>query len=405
MKRVLRLPMGAFSLILGCCSLLACQPMGLNQAHGPLSALSPSLQSLPDNLQKTVQNYLFQLQSGFQIAAVDAGDAPVIEPVRQQFEADLKAGKFDIYQQNKDFSIQLLAGSEGNYFTSPELVQALNERVLATLVVMLPDQKTAVFKGEFENQRFYFADPSQELALASASKAYLMTADANFAIQTYKGEILPESQTETQTAAQTDVPVSPNTAAASETFVPDGAHFEEEQAEAWEAEQHSGVYRDPFAGDYPQVRQAQPAYPVSGFAYAGGDDFSGNQPRYLPSVAAWAGKVEKVENKYQNKFAYKYEAGYIQTRIGQAAVPAPPLPQPGPVNRAVRANGNFVPQPPSPPRARPVYRIEAQFQVEGRAVQAPSVVYQEPFFQQAQEPPIRQAQEPGQSRPLPHPQP
>ncbi len=381
MKRVLRLPMGAFSLILGCCSLLACQPMGLNQAHGPLSALSPSLQSLPNNLQKTVQNYLFQLQSGFQIAAVDASDAPVIEPVRQQFEADLKAGKLESYQQNKDFSIQLLAGSEGNYFTSPELVQALNERVLATLVVMLPEQKTAVFKGEFENQRFYFADPSQELALASASKAYLMTADANFAIQTYKGEILPESQTETQSAAQTDVPVSPNTVSASETFVPDEAHFEEEQAEArkseaWEAEPHS-VYRDPFAGD----------------------DFSGNQPRYMPNVGAWAGKIEKVENKYPNRYAYKYEFGYVQTRIGQAAVPIPPLPlpQPGPVNRAVRVYGNPAPQPPTPPRARPVYRIEAQFQVEGRAVQAKSAVYQEPSF--------RQAQEQGQSRPLPHPQP
>jgi hypothetical protein len=392
MKRVLRLPMGAFSLILGCCSLLACQPMGLNQAHGPLSALSPSLQSLPDNLQKTVQNYLFQLQSGFQIAAVDASDAPVIEPVRQQFEADLKAGKLESYQQNKDFSIQLLAGSEGNYFTSPELVQALNERVLATLVVMLPEQKTAVFKGEFENQRFYFADPSQELALASASKAYLLTADANFAIQTYKGEIVPESQTETQTAAQTDLPVSPNTVAASETFVSDGAHFEEEQAEAWESEQHSGVYREPFAGDYPQMRYA-------------GDDFSGNQPRYMPNVGAWAGKIEKIENKYPNKYAYKYEVGYVQTRIGQAAVPALPFPQPGPVNRAVRVYGNPGPQPPTPPRARPVYRIEAQFQVEGRAVQAKSVVYQEPYFRQAQEPPIRQAQESGQSRPLPHPQP
>ena len=396
MKRVLRLRMGAFSLILGCCSLLACQPMGLNQAHGPLSALIPSLRGLPDNLQKTVQNYLFQLQSGFQIAAVDAGDAPVIEPVRQQFEADLKAGKFDIYQQNKDFSIQLLAGSEGNYFTSPELVQALNERVLATLVVMLPEQKTAVFKGEFENQRFYFSDPSQELALASASKAYLMTADANFAIQTYKGEILPESQTETQTAAQTAAPAN-EAFSADEADEADEADLEEGQAEAWEADEHSGVYRDPFAGDYPQMRQAQPAYPVPGFAYAG-DDFPGNEPRYMPNVSVWAGKVEKDENKYQNKYAYNYESGYVQTRIGQAAVPVPPpQPQPGPVTRAVRVYGNPVPQPPMPPRARPVYRIEAQFQVEGRAVQAKSVLYQEPSF--------RQAQESGQSRPLPHPQP
>lgn len=348
--------------------------MGLNQARNPFSALRPALQG--------IQNYLFQVQSGFQIAAVDADDAPLIEPVRQQFEADLKSGQIANYQKTKAFSIQLLAGSEGNYFTSPELLQALNQRVLATLVVMLPEQKTAVFKGEFENQRFYFADPSQELALSSASKAYLMTADANFAIQTYKGEILPESQTQTPTAteSQVDAPVSANAVPASGALSSEQAEFEEDRAEAWEAGEHS-VYLDPFGVDY--SHPAQQAYPLPGFA--------------------WAGKVEKVDNKYPNKYVYKYENAYIKTRIGQAAVPFPP--PIGPTPRVVRTYGNPVPQPPTPPRARPVYRIEAQFQVESRVIQAPSGVYPEPSFRQAQEPSFRQAQEPEQSRPLPPSQP
>ncbi|MGE3727181.1 MAG: hypothetical protein AB7I41_16605 [Candidatus Sericytochromatia bacterium] len=390
-----RLQIKAFSLILGCCSLWACQPMGLNQARNPFSALRPALQG--------IQNYLFQVQSGFQIAAVDADDAPLIEPVQQQFEADLKAGKLANYQQAKAFSIQLLAGSEGNYFTSPELVQALNQRVLATLVVMLPEQKTAVFKGEFENQRFYFSDPSQELALASASKAYLMTADANFAIQTYKGEILPETQTPTA-EPQVAAPVSANAVSASGALSSEEADFDAERAEAWEAGERS-VYLDPFGVDVPHP--AQQAYPLPGFAWAGKVE-----------------KVEKVDNKYPNKYAYKYENVYVKTRIGQAAVPFPPSPQSGPVTRAVRAYPNPVPPPPlgvnvnplpraqgvpvlrqlaaprpepQPARARPVYRIEAQFQVESRAIKAPPGVYSDPAF--------RQAQEPEQGRSLPPAQP
>jgi len=366
--------------------------MGLNQARNPFSALRPALQG--------IQNYLFQVQSGFQIAAVDADDAPLIEPVRQQFEADLKSGQIANYQKTKAFSIQLLAGSEGNYFTSPELLQALNQRVLATLVVMLPEQKTAVFKGEFENQRFYFADPSQELALSSASKAYLMTADANFAIQTYKGEILPESQTQTPTAteSQVDAPVSANAVPASGALSSEQDEFEEDRAEAWEAGEHS-VYLDPFGVEY--SHPAQQAYPLPGFAYAG-DGWGGHEPRYMPNVSAWAANVE---TKYPNKYAYNYENVYVKTRIGQATVPVPPLPQSGPLTRAVRAYPNPVPPPPTPPRARPVYRIEAQFQVESRVIQAPSGVYPEPSFRQAQEPSFRQAQEPEQSRPLPPSQP
>lgn len=396
MKRVHRLQMGAFSLILGCCSLWACQPMGLNQAQSPLSTFSPALQS--------IQNYLFQVQAGFQIAAVDADDAAVIEPVRQQFEADLKAGQLESYQQNKDFSIQLLAGSEGNYFSSPELVQAVNERVLATLVVMLPDQKTAIFKGEFEKQRFYFADPSQELALASASKAYLMTADANFAIQTYKGEILPENQTEFQSETQTEPTVSGQAGSVSEDLAGGGAAFTESQAEGWESGQHA-LYGDPFAGDYPQV---QPAYPVAGFAYGG--EFPVNEPRYLPNAGAWAGKVEKVDNKYANKYAYPaHENGYIKTRIGQAAVPVPPMPQPVPVTqvgpgpRLVRAYANPIGQPPLPPQP-----LMANAKPLPRAASAPSTPARQAQEATRGRPVYRvevQFQEPGQSRPLPPPQP
>lgn len=363
MKRVYT---GTLSLILGF-GLMACQPAGLNQAHSPISALNPT----------AIQNYLFQIQGGFHIAAVDAGDAPVIAPVREQFEADLKAGRLESYQQNKHFSIQLLAGSEGNYFTSPELVQALNQRVLATLVVMLPEQKSAVFKGEFENQRFYFADPSQELALSSASKAYLLTADANFSIQTYKGEILPETKPETKPETNQVRPSEPPVTAHafSDVELTEAEVAGEIQAEAWAVDPEES---DPSFAPDPHFPQPPSLDPVSGFAYGFayvGGPVPDNPPRYISSVGAWVGRVENAEHKGAYKYVYKYENAYIKTRIGQAALPLPP----------VRSNAYPLPRspiqrqvaPPQPARARVPYRVESQIRMETRVVVPPAVIESE----------------------------
>lgn len=183
-------------------------------ACGPVS-LSPLVSPVQHSPTSPMQVYHFYIDNRFQIAAVDATDAPLVEAARQAFAADLKAGRLEAYRQSRDFSIQLLAGSEGNYFLSSDLIQTLNQKVLAMLVVILPEQTAATFKGEFENQRFYFADPQQALQLSAPTKAYLLTADSNhFVIQTTQGEILPATQasTEGQNTSSTGVdPNAPNT--------------------------------------------------------------------------------------------------------------------------------------------------------------------------------------------------
>ncbi|PIQ28205.1 hypothetical protein COW36_04795 [bacterium (Candidatus Blackallbacteria) CG17_big_fil_post_rev_8_21_14_2_50_48_46] len=146
----------------------------------------------PEMSVSQIHNFGFRIQSGFQIAA-SSGEQAQLETTRQTFEADLRSGNLESYRQAKHFSIQLLAGSEGNYFVSPDILQALTQKVLATLVVVLPNDQFSVFKGEFENQRFYFADPAQQLSLDTSTKAYLLTANADFTIQTTLGEILPQA--------------------------------------------------------------------------------------------------------------------------------------------------------------------------------------------------------------------
>jgi hypothetical protein len=296
-----RMHIWSMSLILGC-GLLACQPapVGVNQAQF----------SLPLAATQALHNYLFQVQTGFQVAAVDTADQAIVEAARLAFEADLKAGKLDSYQQNKHFSIQLLAGSEGNYFNSPELIQSLNQRVLATLVVMLPEQKSAIFKGEFENQRFYFADPSQQLALSTASKAYLMTADQNFAIKTVQGEILPDSQAN----SPTDAPAS-SPAPVEQSAVTSEAHdFDDVGGAAIDVDVNESTFDDRPSPAYYAIKQPMPplaAYPNSNFA-----------GRAMPAPMG----VNPVEFKYRVDLFNASEAREYGARPVSAGFNPPPAP-------------------------------------------------------------------------------
>lgn len=200
-------------------------------ACGPVT-LNPVANSVQLDPVHGLQTYPFQPLSGFQIAAVDAADTAAVDSAREAFAADLRAGRLEAYRQSRHFSIQLLAGSEGSYFLSPELIQALNQKVLATLVVILPDQKASIFKGEFENQRFYFADPQQALRLSAPTKAYLLTADSDFSILTTRGQLLPASESPpvAQRDEQTEAP-QPASAETEEQTAPDDFEAEEFEAE------------------------------------------------------------------------------------------------------------------------------------------------------------------------------
>ena len=159
--------------------------------------------SLPGSTQAALlssaamNEYDFELSAGFVIASVDESDKALIDGVSKDFEADLRAGRTEDYVRDKDFSVQLLSGSEGNYFTSPEFLQGTVNQVLATLVV-IDGEHAGVFKGQFDAPRFVFADPDEEFSLDDRTKASLLTADGSFAVQTYKGELVPDSDLDDQ---------------------------------------------------------------------------------------------------------------------------------------------------------------------------------------------------------------
>lgn len=165
--------------------------LSLSSCGMPGISPAPNAASIAFN---AVEDYPFEVSAGFEIASVDSADQSVVDNAKTSFEADLKAGRTGDYQRDKDFSIHLLSGSEGNYFTSEEFIQNSVQQVLATLVVVQDGAAPQIFKGQFENQRFVFADPGDQFALDSRTKAYLLTAGSDFSIQTYKGELVPEAQ-------------------------------------------------------------------------------------------------------------------------------------------------------------------------------------------------------------------
>lgn len=140
------------------------------------------------------------LQEGFRTAQVDSAISSVIETAdqamvdqaRDAFAADLQAGNMELYRRDRSFSLQLLAGSEGSYLLPGEIFSSTADTLLATLIIV--DQSPRVFKGEFQDSHFYFADPSQQLQLPGTQRAYLLTADSAFRIQTVRGELLAGSE-------------------------------------------------------------------------------------------------------------------------------------------------------------------------------------------------------------------
>lgn len=194
---------------------LALLPIALTSCSGGMNLNATAPQLVTASGATSVEAYDFELNAGFQIASIDESDKAAVEPARQSFEQDLRQGRTEDYKREKTFSIHLLSGSEGNYFTSPEFLQNSLNNVLATLVVMDSQQNALIFKGQYDNSRFVFADPSQQFELDTRTKAYLLTAGADFQIQTYKGELVPDSELAAQAGGEavTTVAVSETSAA------------------------------------------------------------------------------------------------------------------------------------------------------------------------------------------------
>lgn len=255
-------------------SALVILPLSLSSCS-QISNTPPTLASLNTLNSSILESYNFEVSAGFQLASVDDSDKDLIEQVKQKFASDLKAGLTDDYQRDKDFTIHLLSGSEGNYFTSPEFLQNSLQSVLATLVVMDANNQAEIFKGQFDNQRFVFADPSEQFDLTERTKAYLLTAGSNFDIQTYKGELVPDSELESQDQPATAaVPSSQTTTAAP---VAELGYVEfEDYGYAYPATSH--------------LSRAYPARPYNGVA-SGGVSTPALYPAPGPVVNAWGGMM------------------------------------------------------------------------------------------------------------------
>ncbi|HEY9840838.1 MAG: hypothetical protein ACAI44_22560 [Candidatus Sericytochromatia bacterium] len=233
---------------------LALLPLLLTGCNPP--ALSN--RSLLQANQTGAHDFDFEVMAGFRLASVDDSDKEVIEKARQSFEADLRSGRTTDYQRDEDFSIHLLSGSEGNYFTSSELVQSTVSQVLATLVVVDANQQAQVFKGQYDSPRFVFADPSEQFALSERTKAYLLTADGSFEIQTYKGELVPEDEAESGQTASTESNTDSNTYSSAEGGQSTAQAVETNLDYGQDYGQDYGPEEQPF---YPPGR-AYPAQPV-----------------------------------------------------------------------------------------------------------------------------------------------
>lgn len=243
--------------------------LSLSSCGMPGTSPAPNAASLAVN---AVQDYPFEVSAGFQIASVDSADQSVVDTAKTSFEADLKAGRTGDYQRDKDFSIHLLSGSEGNYFTSDEFIQNSVQQVLATLVVVQNGAAPQIFKGQFDNQRFVFADPGDQFALDTRTKAYLLTAGSDFSIQTYKGELVPESQVASGNTAPTTIAVASSTVSAAA----DAISFSNRQA-------YNGVSinYDPSAEQL--IPQAFPMFSTPG--WPANDKYAG---RAMTGSRAWA---------------------------------------------------------------------------------------------------------------------
>jgi hypothetical protein len=178
--------------------LAACTPFIANTTvDAPLASGLTGAHRLSSS--KQISGYVMQVAATFKVQAVDDLHTQLIQSNVADFEKDLAEGQLDDYYKLPDFSIQLLAHSEGSYFTSPGNLNEFvnNEAAFARALVIYPDQSYDIFKGQFANQRFYFSG-SESLSLDNTS--YLITLDQNLNTRVVTGQLQVQSKTLTSSA-------------------------------------------------------------------------------------------------------------------------------------------------------------------------------------------------------------
>ncbi|PKL76221.1 MAG: hypothetical protein CVV27_11405, partial [Candidatus Melainabacteria bacterium HGW-Melainabacteria-1] len=157
--------------------------------------LTPTGFRIQSNSPGVVADYLLKVSESFGIKAVDTEHQEGVDEQVQGFEDDLANGFVDEYYKNPGFSILLAAGSEGNFFNSPEGIEAIGKSgaVFARALVFDPGAAPKSFKGQFSNGRFYFAGANQAV-FSPLNTAYLITLNLNLDTHVFKGQLVAGSE-------------------------------------------------------------------------------------------------------------------------------------------------------------------------------------------------------------------
>lgn len=118
--------------------------------------------------------------------AASTSETEGLTQARIDFSADLKQTQTTPYQQPTDFSILLLAGSEGNHL-SIDLSNPEAQTTLAQLVIVSPEENSQIFKGSFEDGQFNFS--GTEPRLSAQSQTYLLAVNNLGEIESFSGHL------------------------------------------------------------------------------------------------------------------------------------------------------------------------------------------------------------------------
>lgn len=150
-----------------------------------------------------------------------ASEAETLELARRRFSQDLKQAQIQGYRQPSDFSILLLAGSEGNHLLAGsegnhlsdlsvppvQIARAENTEVLeeyatlAQLVILEPQGTAQIFKGSFNAGQFEFSGDLPQMT--ELSQTYLLAIDGQGEIDSFSGS-LASVQNSQSSSSKTD---------------------------------------------------------------------------------------------------------------------------------------------------------------------------------------------------------
>ncbi len=163
-------------------------------ASGVQIQASPSASVLPATPQpvasaaaeNSLNSYVLRVTGFFKAQSLDSAAAVILQEQISDFESELSSGYLEAYEGLPDFSVELLAHSEGSFFQTPSTDGAATQLNFARALVIYPDQSYDVFKGQYSEQRFYFSGAD---TLPAGNTTYLIMLGQDLKPQVLSGQL------------------------------------------------------------------------------------------------------------------------------------------------------------------------------------------------------------------------